>query len=456
MFVHAQRRVIAPAMILFVATVFVTGAAVPESAAQNLDAEALIGYAVEKVGPEHDDVNRAIQAFAGKDYDTARQLLEQARRRDNKLPPAGISMGKMYLLSNQAAAGRAELERVVKDYPNDPEPILIFAERAVLGGRILDAELLFQHADRIVERYNDNLKRKQNFLTRLHVGLASVAERRENWAESVTHLQKWVESQPDNIRSHQRLGRAYFELEQYRQAYDEFVKAQQIDPSTPSADVIMARLYQNAGDEDTATKFMERALSSENANVKTRLAGVRWLIESGELPRARTLIDQLLVDDPSSVDVRLFAGIIYRMINQPETALKHLEEAYLKAPQNFDAVNQLALFLIEQPDESDKNRAVQLAEMNMRQHRNNSEAAASLGWIYYQVGRTKESQQLLNAALKTGRLSADSSFFIGKIFYDRGQNDATRKLLETALQSKKVFVNRTEAERILQSISGNN
>jgi len=160
-------------------------AAIASPAQAQLKAKDLIGYAVDKVEPKHEDIDRAIQRFAGGDVPGATELLKQASRVDPMLPPAEITLAKLYLLSKQAAAARNVLEQVRQDYPQDPEPLLIFGEQAVVGGRITDSELLFREAEQMIPSYTANPKRQKNFQMRLHAGQATVAEQRENWDASI-------------------------------------------------------------------------------------------------------------------------------------------------------------------------------------------------------------------------------------------------------------------------------
>jgi len=237
-----------------------------------------------------------------------------------------------------------------------------------------------------------------------------------------------------------------------QEAYRAFTSAAALDDDMPHPDVIIARLYEQQDDHATARKFMDRALQNRSNNLQTRLAVIRWLVETDQISKAKPEVEAIIQDHPDSVDAHLFAGIIGRILKNDAEAMEHLEKAYLLAPQNFDAANQLALYLVTKPSEELRQRALKYAETNAKLHNKNSEAAVSLGWIYYQLGRTREAEQLLNAALRTGRLSADSSYFIAKIFWDRGKNAEAKKLLEAALDSKRVFVHRNEARVLLTKI----
>lgn len=416
-------------------------------------AKDLIGYAVESVGPKHEGVEQAIQAFTQGNVDGARDLLDEAYRKDPNLPPPDITLAKLYMMANQGAAARALLEKVVNDYPDDPEPILLFGEQAVAEGRATDAQLLFDASMAKTTAWKGNPLRGKNFVIRSHAGLATVAEARENWGKSIDELKAWLAADEKNVVALQRLGRAQFMKGEEKEAYVSFLESNKSDPEMAHADVIIARLYEQKGDRENAERFMDRALRNKSSNLQTRLAAIRWLVETEQINKAKPELDALIKDHPDSVDSHLFAGIVDWMLEDQGGALKHLEDAYLKEPSNFDAGNQLALFLISRPEEEMRNRALKYAENNYRIHGKNPEAHVTLGWVYYQMGRTKEAEQLLNNALKGGRLSADSSYFVAKIFWDRGKNDIAKDLLTKALDSKRVFVHRNDAKSLLAKIA---
>src|SRR5687768_5531956 len=84
-------------------------------AVAQIKSEMLIGDAVSEIGNRYTEVDEAIKRFANRDFLGARQFLEEARRKDPKLPPTDLILAKMYFLANNAAAGRASLEKTATD-----------------------------------------------------------------------------------------------------------------------------------------------------------------------------------------------------------------------------------------------------------------------------------------------------------------------------------------------------
>ena len=417
-----------------------------------LDARALIGKAVDEVGPKHSDVEKAIERYRVRDTQGALEFLEAARRKDPNVPPAEIVLAKMHLAAGQTPAARTALEEVTEKYPNDPEPYLIFGERAFAANRLSDAQLLFAKGLQLASAYRENPIRRSNLLVRSHAGLASVAERREDWATAAEHLQQWVEEDPESATAKHRLGRSRFMLGDAREAYALFQEAAKGDTSLPSPAATIGALYEQRGGRSEATQLMERALRDDSASIQTLLAVARWQLETEQYAKAQTVLDAALRREPESLDALLLSGIVSRMLKNYDAAEDKFEQAHVLAPTNFDAMNQLALVLIEQSDTEKQQRAVQYGELNLRLHNNNPEAGVAVGWIYYQLGRTQDAERILNAALKAGRMGPDSSYFVAKIFFDRGLSSTAVSLLESALESDALFVQRSDAQTLLARI----
>lgn len=123
--------------------------------------------------PQYADVEDAVTRFANGKAEEARDLLTRARQKDPKLPPVEVLMGRMWAQAGYPAQGRAELEKAVTAYPNDPDAYLFFAEAALMERRISDGAALLQEVKPLIEKFTDNQKRKNSFEVRLNAGMAS-------------------------------------------------------------------------------------------------------------------------------------------------------------------------------------------------------------------------------------------------------------------------------------------
>ena len=136
-------------------------AAVANTSTAQITTQMLIGDAVSEVtGSRYSDVDEAIKRFANRDVLGARQFLEAARLKDKTLPPTDLTLAKMYFLANNAAGGRASLEKTAQDNPGDPEAYLILADQAIRERRIIEAESLYDKGLQLAEKFSENAQPK--------------------------------------------------------------------------------------------------------------------------------------------------------------------------------------------------------------------------------------------------------------------------------------------------------
>lgn len=425
------------------------------SIAAELTSEVLIGDAVSDLGPRYSNVDEAIKRFQNRDVLGARQFLEAAVRDNPKLPPVDLLLAKMYFLTGNGNAGLVFLEQTVQESPNDPEPYLVLGDQAIASGRTINAEALYEKGLKLIEGFQDNAKRKHNFTIKARNGHALVAERRKNWDEAAQDLSILIEEDPENAAAHYRLGRALFMLGKQSEGYDEFVAAKKLDADLPHPLVSSALLYEQLGSHDKAQQAFEKAVRSDKENMKTLTAYAQWLIQAGETEKAEAALAAARKIDPSSVDILSLSGVAARMAKKMKPAEDYFVEALRLAPSNSGVINQLALLLIDQPDDEKHKRALDFAEINVKLRPDSPEANITHSWVLYKLGRGRQADAAFRKGWQLGGLNADSSYLVAQMLVDQGQEDVARRLLERALDNSEssLFIMRQEAEALKDSLS---
>ncbi len=436
---------------------------------QQVNAATLIGDSVEQPdSPQYKGVTAAIEKFKARDTDAARTLLTEVRTTHRTLPPVEVLMAKLFALANQPPLMRTELELAVRRNPLDPEAYLLFAELAVIERRVTDAEALYDRAAELMPEFKDNPMRRQSFQKRLLNGQATVAESRLQWETSEKLLRSLLAMDKDNAAAQQRLGRAIFqqagmdETKKYKETYDAFVGALTSDKNAVKPDVAMGQLFEQAAQEnsgdtkkhkyyrDKAAEFYQRATATKDLN--SHLSAANWALQTDQLPLAQTYAEAALKLDPTSVDAKLARAVIARFSGDLVTAEKHLSEAFTQSPGSFPISNQLALVLADTKDSVKRQRAKEIAEVNVRQYQKNPEAAATLGWVYYVVGEVNKAETVLNQLLNANALGPDSAFYVAKILNDRERLTDAKEILRLAVATPQPFANRKNAKALMADI----
>ena len=126
----------------------------------------------------------------------------------------------------------------------------------------------------------------------------------------------------------------------------------------------------------------------------------------------------------------------------------------MRSPLNVDVNNQLALLLIEKPDESSRRRATEFAELNQRLFPNNVEVVATLAWVFHHQNRKVEAERLFSAiatALANGSatVSSDPIYYLASFRAEQGQTAEARRLLAFLLKRDVPGLYRQEAQALL-------
>ena len=417
--------------------------------AQIVTVEALTGS--DEVGPHFQDVEDAIKRFSQRDVEGARRLLESARKKTPSLAPPEILMAQLYLVTGQRPQVRAELDKAIKKYPQDPEPYLVLADLAFAEGRITEAGLLYERASAVSRAYSDNPKRKRQMQIRGHAGAAAVLEAHDKWDEARDHIAAWVKLDPEKSNPHQRLARALFKLNQKKEAYAELKIAAKADKKMPAPEVVMATFFSQAQEPGNAQKWIELA-QKEGKDAPTKAEIAKLLMQSNKLKEAVDQAEQAIRLDPTNLNARILAGMCQRMLGNLKQAEAHFEAAHLLSPTNSQAINQLALTLIERPDDASHKRAQEFAELSARVNPKSGDALAALGWVQYKMGRLSEATRTLMSSTTLGNMSPESYFFVANILREEGRTADAAKVLDSVLSADQPFAYRKQANVLREKL----
>jgi len=426
--------------------------------ASRLTAEALIGDSVSRPGDaRYSDIAEAIQRFRNRDQLSARTFLERAVQKNPKLPPVGVLMAKLQLLSGNAQAVRPALEQAVQDdSATDPEPYLLLAEEALNGQRTIEADALFNRAVDLIEDYDANAKRKRNFKIRAYKGSAVIAQRRQNWEKAEADLRALLEEDPDSAVAWNSLGQVLFmyqDDDKDREGFQALTKAKSLNDELPSPYVSAALLYNRNGKTARAMEAFEQAYRQSGSEASTLIPYAQALMQAGQLDKAEGILERARSVAGDSHAAWLLSGVEARMSGDTQQAEQYLMQALSLAPSNRDVLNQLSLTLLQSDAEGSNERAEQFARLNQQINQDNPDINVTLAWVLYQNGDARNATAALRQGLQGGALSPGGSFLLAKVLLARDDKENAKRLLESALKNDQgIFVERKEAEELLGSL----
>ncbi|MBI2827501.1 MAG: tetratricopeptide repeat protein [Planctomycetia bacterium] len=408
--------------------------------------------APKKEAKKYPQVEEAKQKFLKMDVDGALDLLKAAAKANPDLPNGRVQLASFFFAANRLAEGRAQLEKAVVDAPDDPEPYLIFADLAMREGQTTDAGLLFEKALALSQATKAPDERKKDFLKKAYFGVAMSAVAHEQWEDARKNLAILITVDPESAAAHFHLGRVLFEVKKTKEAYAELQAAARMDEKIASPEATMAKLYERAKDRANADKWMDQAVKAAPKSAKTRIEVAQWFMDTNRLEQAKPQIEEALKLDPSSENALYLAGQIARYSRDFPNAKRYFEKAFLEAPANPSIANELALTLNEM-GEDPRQRAQSLAESTYRQNQQSPQAASTLGWIYYKMGRLDEAERLLNLAMAPVTVSPDTAYFYARLAEGRNRTDQAKALLELALKTQGPFAYRQDAQKLFDQLA---
>ncbi|HEX4415667.1 MAG TPA: tetratricopeptide repeat protein [Lacipirellulaceae bacterium] len=414
----------------------------------------LIGDSVSEIGNRYGDVDEAIKRFTNHDVLAARQFLDAAKKKDPNLPPVDMMLAKMYFLAGNVQAGRVSLEKTAMENPEDPEAYLILADQAMQQGRTIDADALYEKGMSIANKFTGNAKRKRNFEIRARSGRAGVAQRRKNWDMAIGDLKALLQVDPDNAAAHYRLGQCMFMQKQFKEGAAEFVAAKKADKNLPEPAVAAALMYDQLKMNNETQQMFDRAMQTSKTDPATLTAYAQWLIKTGAVDKAEGILAEARKSNAGNLNLLILSGVAAHMQKKLKPAEDFFVEALGIAPANVDVINQLALLLIEQPGQPQRDRALQFATMCAQLNAQSPDAQITLAWVLYQLGRQADAETALRSGLQLGNLSPDSSYLVSKILVDQNKGDTAKQILEAALDndSPGIFIYRKDAQTLLDSL----
>ncbi len=452
--IHRFRNRVIGSLTLLICLTILTHESAAQTGKRTITPQALIGNSVSDPDSiRYNDVAEAIKRFENRDQLSARTFLERAIQKDDALPPVGVMMAKLHLLAGNSQGVRPALEAaVLDDSKDDPEPYLLLAEQALVGNRSIEAEALFEKADKLIEGFNKNPKRKRRFEIRINNGMAIIAERREQWETAMSYIESWLEADPEDTSALTRKGQLLFMLDKEKEGFASFQAAQKINSELPSPYITAAMMYGRKGESSKAKEAFKKAYSEASDDERTIVAYAQALMKDSDFDAAEDIFAKASKDLPKAANLWLLRGVNERMRGNLDVAESHLMKAQGIAPSNRDVLNQLALLLVDSEESESLKRALSFAGMNGQMNPDNPDVNITLAWALYKNGQPQQANAAVQKAIR-GAMSADGQFLLAKMLVLNDKKSDAKRLLEAALESKAgIFVQRKEAEELLSTL----
>ncbi len=399
------------------------------------------------------EVDKAMACYQRGEIAQCLDFLRLARRANAEVLPAEVILAELYFRDNQVAQARAALEQAAAADPRCPQTYLLIAGLALAEGRATEAEVLFEKAHTLAATAGYSEAARKRFEADACAGLATIAERRGDWAAAAARLSAWITFRPNDGQVRWRLVRARFHLGKRDKLQEELQQARKDDPTLDPPALMIARLYTETNELKKAGEWVEYATQTAPRDPAAQLGAALWYLEHDQPERAPVHAEVAAKLDPASAPIKEARGLIaWHLRNYPE-AERIFQELVVESPGNAAASALWALALAEQPSESKHHRALQLAESLARIDPNSGAALTTLGWVYHRNGRPADAERALRAALASGSVSSEAPYFLARVLAERGREAEVGPLLKLSLGAPGRFAFRSEAKEWLAKVT---
>ncbi len=382
-------------------------------------------------------LNSAIELIKKRNLDAAREKLLQLSSDEKDLPQAEVLLAQLLIEQGMVGDGRRVLNEFSGLNPESYELHWTCCKLAVMESRWFDGWLLATTALelKMPTRWSDAQKARAT--AELQILKGACCEGRLDWRAAFSAYVAADEIADEKLPT-AILGRArcHFHLGEIEAARAAFAKLKAQQPTASLPEVALAQLFDLKGNLVEAEKWYRLAITSSSVVPdNARLSFAQWLVWNNRPADAKLVLKFVAKDDGENERLYL-SSLVARMEKRFDDAQKLLSALHQDSPTNFAISNQLALVLIENSDEAARARALQIAEVNVRNNQQLAEAWSTLGWIQFRLGDMASAQQSLGVAAQTGAISRDTAHFISKLQEKTGQTQIASQL-QTAISEAK-------------------
>lgn len=263
--------------------------------------------AIEKLKDSRDPQAQLYLALAEAGQGDCKTALPQLTKQAGRL--AGLAAVKCYSVSGDTAAALAALQRLAREYPNDPD-VLYLAAKLHMKAFNDATYAMFQRAPASY---------------RVHELSAEIFEVENRYADAIAEYKKALEVNPNAVDLHFRLGRAMLLESHDPQALDraaaEFKAELKVSPEDSACEFQLGQIALAKNDSAEAKSHFERAVSLSPDFVQALIA----LGKLSSHPQAIQLLSRATKLQPTNESAHYALLTAYRNSGQMDKAKQEKE-----------------------------------------------------------------------------------------------------------------------------------
>jgi tetratricopeptide (TPR) repeat protein len=226
--------------------------------------------------------------------------------------------------------------------------------------------------------------------------------------------------------------RVLMKCDRREDAASELLRAERLDPSNQAVAGALGELLLDVGRAQEAVPRLERIVTSADAPEGDVAALSRAYCEVGEPDRAVALVEDAIVERGERPGLLVALGGAHFRRGDIDSAFRAYERVLAADPDAVVALNFVAYSLAE--NNTDLDRALELAERAARLAPTAPEVLDTLGWVYHRLGRESDARREIEEALALGDESAEVHEHLGDVLHALGLEDEAAAAWRRALE----------------------
>ncbi|AMV35194.1 Tetratricopeptide repeat protein [Pirellula sp. SH-Sr6A] len=351
------------------------------------------------------------------------------------LPLADLLIAGWLFELNQPVPANQLMQQIGFEYPTRQDTCLQLARLAITQGRLYEASLHARMASEAVPQSEWSDAYKGHMKELLQEVNATIEERRGRWDEARTRYSELLQSNSKSVAALQGLARAAFYLKDYNEAEGKFRALEQLQPGiAPPTELAMAALFEASQMVTEAEEWLRKGAEREGGDL-IRREYARLLLRQNRAEEAKAVLTKTKPSEALKTDFVFHVAQAEQMLGNFAASRPLLEKLWEQNSGNLPIANHYAWALLESEEGADKQKGLQLAEVNAQKFAYSIEAIATLGWAYAKSGDAQKGEESFNRPTANRNLSRDAAYFLYRIKQTLGKSaeaENVRKGLETS------------------------
>ena len=328
--------------------------------------------------------------------------MAQLIRKQPQLEEARLLLADAYNLRGRTSDALAIYQSLEKAFPQDPKLSLLTGSALVGLKDYAGAQTTFE---RLLQSPTTHLQALEQLVD------LDLTER--NFPAALQRVQNELQKTPDPAPFHVLAAKVYMAQGQTTNAETELAKAAELAPVNQSANLLLAQLYLN----------------------------------SGQNQKALARLDAVTAKDARNISAWMAIATIHEQAKEYSAAADAYEKILAVNPKFSPALNNLAYLYSEFLDRLD--RAYDLAQQARALLPFDPSTADTLGWICLRRGSYSAALELLQESASEMPTVPEVQFHYGLACYMTGDEDDARAAFQQALQSPSAFRGQEESRLCL-------